>query len=274
MEGDAALTIVPLENSELKEGESLELQAEATPGAVYRLTFLWERLLNGTWIQASEPEIKTSEDLRSSLRDAVALNSTLKVLSSEAGTYRCTITNEVEAVSTTLRTLAKVTVKSDTPTPTPTYYEVTLPSLIGARTTPEAGTHQVKEGDSFSFSITLEPGYNQSTPVVKAGSQTIEPTSGGTYEIKNITADLIISITGIVKNTPTGNAAVSENTVTVWGKDGVLHIYTPQATKAYIVTFDGRSVQELLLPTGDTTVTVPQGRYIVRIGEEVYKIVV
>lgn len=270
--GDAALALIPLGNSEVKEGESLELRAEVIPGIAYRLTFLWERLVNGTWTKASEPEVKTPEDLRSSLRDATTLSSSLRISSTEAGTYRCTITNEVGEIRTTLQTLARVTVKSDSPTPTPTYHEVTLPVLIGARTTPEGGTHQVKEGDTFSFSIALEPDYIQSIPVVKAGGQTIEPTSSGKYEIKNITADLEITITGIVKNTPTGNAEVAGNITAVWGKDGILHICTPQATKTCIVAFDGRLVQELLLPAGNSTVSVPRGRYIVRIGDETFKI--
>ena len=59
------------------------------------------------------------------------------------------------------------------------------------------GSSTVKEGGSFSFSIVLHSGYENSMPVVKAGSVTLEKNAQGKYVLENIRADAIIRITGI-----------------------------------------------------------------------------
>lgn len=69
----------------------------------------------------------------------------------------------------------------------------------------------MEEGGSFSFSLTLEADYDQSTPIVKVGDKVIEPTSDGKYEIKGIASDITISITGIMKNATVGNAELESN---------------------------------------------------------------
>lgn len=149
---------------------------------------------------------------------------------------------------------------------------LTLPSIEGAILSPSAGTYSVEEGGSFSFSLTLEADYNQSTPIVKVGDKVIEPASDGKYEIKGIASDITISITGIMKNATVGNAEIESNTLKIWGSNGVLHIQSAHVSTAYIMTFGGQLYKALTLPIGETMITIPQGSYIIRIENQSYKI--
>lgn len=151
-------------------------------------------------------------------------------------------------------------------------FSVTLPSVEGAALSPLAGTYSVEAGGSFSFSLTLDTDYDQSTPMVKVGDKLIEPTSDGKYEIKNINSDITISITGIVKNTTVGNAEVESNALKIWGSNGVLHIQSAHVSTAYIMTFGGQLYKAITLPIGETMITIPQGSYIIRIENQSYKI--
>lgn len=112
----AALSITPMEDRQVTAGNSITLTAEASPKEGYHLTFQWERLLNGVWVQAAEPDIRIDEI--STLRDTQTITSQLTMSSSDAGHYRCTITNQVGEVITSLRTFAEVSLKSD-PAPEP-----------------------------------------------------------------------------------------------------------------------------------------------------------
>lgn len=101
----------------------------------------------------------------------------------------------------------KATFKSTYVPPVPTYYTVTLPEVEGVTTNPKAGTRTVEEGYSFSFALTLHEGYESSQPVVKANGIVVEPReSDGKYIIRNIEEDTEITIEGIIKDDPTGNA--------------------------------------------------------------------
>lgn len=112
----AALSVTPLKDQQVTAGNSVTLTAEAYPREGYHLTFLWERLLDGVWEQAADPDIRIDES--TSLRDAQVITSQLSVSSSETGRYRCTITNQVGEVKTSLRTFANVDLKSN-PLPDP-----------------------------------------------------------------------------------------------------------------------------------------------------------
>ncbi len=108
--------------------------------------------------------------------------------------------------------------------------------------------------------------------MVKVGDKVIEPTSDGKYEIKGIASDITISITGIMKNATVGNAELDSNGLRVWGENGRLHIQTPVMDTACIVTFEGRLYKALSLPVGETITSIPQGSYIIYIGNQSYKI--
>ena len=82
------------------------------------------------------------------------------------------------------------------PEPTPETYEVTLTGGEGYTiTATEDSFSPVTEGGSFSFTVTVNNGY-QGTPQVKVNGSEISDVNG-VYTIENITADQVVSVSGI-----------------------------------------------------------------------------
>ena len=270
--GDADLTIEAIADASTTEGSSVTLIAKASAEQTLTLTFTWQRMENGEWVNV--PVSTPTPTLLSTLRAAEEQTNKLTISANEAGTYdyRCLVKNEVSTVSTTLVAYAKVTVSSSY-TPSTTYYNVTLPTVEGATTSPANGLYTVEEWGSFSFTLTLDKEYDQSIPVVTVGDDTIQAReSDGMYIISSITRDITISIKGIVKNTTTGNAEVSDNTVSVWGDGGVLRISSPRQCVAYVISYSGRVLRTIDVRPGEQAETLGSGIYIIRIGKEEFKI--
>lgn len=222
---------------------------------------------------------------------ATSITDTYKPATTTVGSidYRCLIRREIPTapgapsgtppvvtlLSTTSKTVT-VTEKSDPTPPTPVCYTVTLPSLTGATTDPDAGDHEVKSGDSFSFLLLLDKDYDQSTPLVSTSDgKTITPRkSDNKYVISSVTADLSVTITGIVKNAPTANEEITVSATRVWGSRGVLHISQPTASKVTIYTFGGALLKSARLPAGDTRTAVPAGSYVVMAGNSSFKVII
>ena len=152
------------------------------------------------------------------------------------------------------------------PEPTPTTYMVTLPVVEGATLIAESSTN-VESGKSFAFTLTLKDGYSAPQLTVKANGSVL-----GRYVIEKVTSNIVVTVTGIVKDNPTDNAEVDPNGLRVWGENGRLHIQTPVMDTACIVTFEGRLYRNLSLPVGETITSIPQGSYIIYIGNQSYKI--
>jgi len=82
-----------------------------------------------------------------------------------------------------------------------TTYTVTLTEGEGYSITPCEGSESpVAGGGSFSFTVTVEDGY-EGTPVVKAGETELTAVDG-VYTIENITADQTVTVSGIEKTVP------------------------------------------------------------------------
>lgn len=168
----------------------------------------------------------------------------------------------------------KATFKSTYVPPVPTYYTVTLPEVEGVTTNPKAGTRTVEEGYSFSFALTLHEGYENSRPVVKANGAVVEPReSDGKYIIRNIEEDIEITIEGIIKDDPTGNATI-EGEVKVQVIGSALHIYLPKAETVSVYTLSGLLYGQQDLSAGSTQIQLGRGMYLVKIGGKTYKIVI
>ncbi len=238
---------------------------ESTP---MNLTYQWE-IFNaqaGTWSAAPDD---------SQLRNASNTYRTRTV-----GQYRCLVTATVTGdggttTSTTFATApAAVTpyVPPVTPpTPQPTTYTVTLPALVGASTTPAAGAHTVTEGDGFSFTLTLDGDYDQSVPVVTVNGNALIPDANGKYTITDISANLTVAITGIVRNTTTGIEQV-ENATLIRAESGALLIRTPVSVTAQVIALTGNVVRTVRLPAGDSRVDgLASGIYIVRLSNKITK---
>lgn len=242
---------------------TLTVSAESDAGTP---EFVWEKWDGTTWKAIDKPS--TPETKRSTLRAATTVENEISV---GVGQYRCRITTTVGQVSSTLMTYA--TVRSATaPDPEPVYYTVTLPVLTGAVTTPAAGNHPVEELADFLFTLTLDADYNQSTPVVKANDQVITRDASGKYTVKNITADVTISISGIVKNAIVGNADIDPRETKVWSANGLLYLSTEQSMRVDIFTFDGKLYKQFQSMGGEQSVGLPSGIYIIRIQDKSFKV--
>lgn len=161
------------------------------------------------------------------------------------------------------------------PTPTPVYHIVTLPQIEGATTDPVAGEYEVEAWSSFRFYLTLDEAYSQSSPIVTTDrGETITPrSSDGAYIIKYVRQPIAISIDGIIKNPdPVANEKIDANSPKVWTKDSYLHLQTPQPETVFIYTFNGTLLKKLTNLSGNKTLWLPQGNYIVLIGKERFKV--
>lgn len=241
---------------------------ESTP---MNLTYQWE-IFNaqaGTWSAAPD--------------DSQLRNASNNYRTRTVGQYRCLVTATVTGdggttTSTTFATApAAVTpyVPPVTPpTPQPTTYTVTHPALAGASTTPAAGAHTVTEGDGFSFTLTLDADYDQSVPVVTVNGNVLTSDANGKYTIADISANLTVAITGIVRNTTTGIEQV-ENATLIRAESGALLIRTPVSVTAQVIALTGNVVRTVRLPAGDSRVDgLASGIYIVRLSNEITKKVI
>lgn len=249
----------------------LEAGITAPEGTHMNLTYQWETFnaQAGTWSTAPDD---------SQLRNASNTYRTRTV-----GQYRCLVTATVTGDGGTTTTTALVTppvaVTSyvppiTPPTPQPATYTVTLPALVGASTTPAAGAHTVTEGDGFSFTLTLDADYDQSVPVVTVNGNALTPDASGKYTIVDISANLTVAITGIVRNTTTGIEQV-ENATLIRAESGALLIRTPVSVTAQVIVLTGNVVRTVRLPAGDSRVDgLASGIYIVLLSNEITKKVI
>ena len=171
-----------------------------------------------------------------------------------------------------------IQVKNDgTPPAPPTLPRlVTLPSSISGAviTAPIEKIQYVQSGSDFKFTLTVtDP---KMVPVVSTGRSLapvddykIEPLGDGKFEItiKKVQTALNISIT-----VAQSNEAVEGNQVIAAG--GQILLKAAKAAQAKVYGTTGALIRQLTLAAGETTaVTLPNGFYIVAIGNKAYKVV-
>lgn len=112
-------------------------------------------------------------------------------------------------------------------------YDVTLPEVQGATVAAVEGyTTAVEHGKDFKFTVTLADNYNQSVITVKAGD-TVLTAVDGVYTVANITADVTVTLEGVVVN---------------------------PAVETFTVTFkaDGKVVKEVEVVKGEDLTAFPE----------------
>jgi len=172
-------------------------------------------------------------------------------------------------------TFSKIPNPEPDPTPPTVYHTVTLPAVEGATTDPVAGEYEVEAWNSFRFYLTLDEAYDQSSPIVTTDrGETITPrASDGAYIIKYVRQPIVIHIDGIVRNAdPVANETISTNETTVRAEGAYLHLHTSKPETVFIYTFYGALLKRYPALSGDKTVRLPQGNYIVIAGEKRFKI--
>ena len=283
VEGSAALSIEKIPDATVQEGGTVTLTATANVEVNVTVTFQWQRLVDGVWQNVPETE-QAAMLLRSA--ETAPQTDQLVVSAADAGQYRCLITRtepvegtDDKEVSTTLTAYATVTVTEapepepepePEPDPEPSYYDVTLPEVEGATIKP-LGSTSVIEGGTFRFTIEIEEGYIADNLLVRANGPAITPDANGVYSV-TVWGDVEIVVTGIEPDPTVGVEDVDDLSLKVWSSEGRLHIRTPKADRAYIVTFGGRVYKIQELPAGETAIPMPRGAYIIYVGGESFKI--
>ena len=281
VKGGASLSVTPMNDQTVDEGETVTLTAEVEASG--DVSFQWQKYVDNTWESVeSSPEMGT----RALLRRSSTHTNRLVVSSAEAGLYRCKITCTSRNVSTTLTTFAIVTVNTDTDEPedpdTPTidpvkYYNITSTSVCdGIEISFSKGT--VREGGSVIVYVEKDEA-NYTFDNLKlyckrtnygAWEELQESTQPGEYKINNIWTHIYVKAEGSEKKNPTGMEEVEG--VKVYTKDGSLFVQTPQREQVIIISMTGAVVKN------EEQVGLKQyhglnpGIYIVRIGEQVFKI--
>lgn len=217
------------------------------------------------------------------------------VSSSETGAYRCLITYTDAEVSTTLTAYAEVSLDTsapedpdedtdepddseDTSRPDdmPTYYNVKVDNVCEGVEVQLSNT-VVKEGNQISVYIKVEEGYDAENLKVyfkqspfNYWEEVKEGVQPGEYIIYNVWADISIKVEGAVKEEPTGIDNLEG--VKVYAKDGSIYVYTPNREEVVILNMTGAIVkneEQVGLMQYDS---LERGIYIVRVGEQVFKI--
>lgn len=263
------------------------------------LTAIWQKLVGKVWVNLDAsgrvPAEQASAVLASAspaLSGSETANANKRTFSQrvyEDGIYRCQVTNTVssspdsESGSVTVLSTHTAEVTLTEPEPTPAFYTITLPSINGATLDPSPAVYTVDEGSSFTFTLTLDPAYNQSVPVVTvgAGESDAVTLNGETladgslrYTVPEIWRDVVVSVDGIEPNPgdPTGVAGVEGSEVRVWCADGQLHVYTPVSARVEVYSYGGSLVDSRRVPGGDTMIQAPSGPCIVKVDDLVFKI--
>lgn len=152
----------------------------------------------------------------------------------------------------------------DDPDLRPVIYTVILPVTEGVTFSPAAGRYYVNADNDFVFSLTIDEGYReQSHPVVTLSDGTIlEPDVSGRYTIAGLSSDQVILVSGIEKDTPVANEALSAGAqLTVFRN--AFRLQTDRAATLYIFTINGRLDRSIPVAPGETRVgDLSSGAYI------------
>lgn len=144
-------------------------------------------------------------------------------------------------------------------TPVIRYYNIIY--NLGNVTLDNSAT-SIEEGSSYQVTISAKPGYSLQSVTVKHNGQTVNPTSGNTYIISNVTGNITITAIAIAEVTnytityDLVNATTSNNTTTI--QEGNSYIVTLIPNNGYeissaAVTHNGQEVQ----PTTGYTYEIP-----------------
>ena len=170
----------------------------------------------------------------------------------------------------------------------PVIHKVTVPEIEGVITDPIAGTHDVNEGDSFEFTLTLMGGYEESEVKVYKNDQVLEPafeleqtphsdpqSRSVKYLIEEVTEEITITIEGVQKNNSSGiEGLLGEQDCQVYTEGSMLHINSQKQNRFVIYSMDGKKYAGGEIPVGVTSVFLPKGIYVVLIGESRFKVAI
>lgn len=153
-------------------------------------------------------------------------------------------------------------------------YTVTLPDIEGVTSDIGPGEHTVAYGDSFTFSLTAKEGFDPGKIRVYVNGIEWEPDSmqGSTlhYTIDKVNGPITIEIKGA--GDPVNNIVTHEPKAKVYSSGNSLIIETSTPSTVYVYTISGKQVTARKTVSDTTEIPLPDGIYLVQIGNETYKI--
>ncbi|MBQ8295417.1 MAG: hypothetical protein IJX87_03175 [Clostridia bacterium] len=133
-------------------------------------------------------------------------------------------------------------------------YTVTLPNDAGYTVT---GESLVYSGDTYSFTVTLDGAYSQSTPLVEANGDRLTAVEG-VYTVENVGADLEISVSNLELNTYSVTLPETAVGVEISGKSSVKH---GESTFIIVTLADEYDRSQITVKANDETLTATDGVY-------------
>ena len=145
--------------------------------------------------------------------------------------------------------------------PEPETYEVTLTQGEGYTIAAAEGiSSPVTEGGSFSFTVSVNEGY-EGTPVVKANGTEITAVNG-VYTIENITAAQTVTVEGITQKVNTYTVTLTEGVgYTIAAVEGSSSPVTEGGSFSFTVTVNNGYEGTPMVKANDTELTAENGVY-------------
>lgn len=155
-------------------------------------------------------------------------------------------------------------------------YQINLNKIDGIIFNPVSGTHYVGKYDNFNFTITLDKNYAQSTFKIYANNLQINPIriSNGVYaySLPSVQNDYNITQEGVKQNNDTGNEDINGK-IKVYIDNKTLFIRTGENALLAIYTLSGQMHKLENITAGTTSVQLPSGVYIVKVNDEIFKVI-
>lgn len=156
-------------------------------------------------------------------------------------------------------------------------FQINLNKTDGVVFEPSAGIHNAGKYDDFSFTITLEKNYDQSTFKVYANNSLINPTQVKdgtyTYRLSSVQKDYDITVEGVEKNDGVANEDI-DGKIKVYANNKTLFVRTNEVALLTIYTLNGQLHASETIPAGTTSVQLPSGVYIVKVNDEIFKVII
>lgn len=167
------------------------------------------------------------------------------------------------------------------PTPNEPYYEVTVPNINGITTLPGAGTYMIEDGEDFTLTIDVDSivrgllrETDRSVKVLVNGNEvSTENLGNGRYRVAldNLHNNAAIQI--IPQDGGSTGIMELDQDVKVYGGKGMLYVETAGAARVTVYSISGQLKLDQQINNSDSY-TLPQGLYIVKVGETTHKVIV
>ena len=139
----------------------------------------------------------------------------------------------------------------------------------------DADRKMVTDNGTTKVYLTIEPNYNAKNAhymfrrgIDEAWEELTPSTEANVFVITGIESDIYLKGTDAV---PTGTEDALSETTRVYTQDGMLYVYTAQQEEVSVISMVGAVVKRTQ-QTGLQSYTLNQGIFVVRVGEQVFKV--